>query len=281
MPGADCRTGRFLWRVAWLEAATVQERIRVKRVRRFIGWLAFGSAVSLVALVAGCNPPKSTPPPPPPAQVVIPEQPRPPLGAPAGMHIPPINAAGVRQTVNVGIGPDQLLWNFRSAYNVAALDCVSAQHAAILDNYKLFLKTHAKRLALANKGVDRQFNVASGKPAIHAREAYMTQVYNFYALPPTLPAFCDAALAMSIESTSVPVSGIDDFAAASLPKLDRVFLDFFNSYDQYRTDLAAWQGRYAPVVAPMTATVGTSGPVPNGPAAGSPMPAANGGAYKP
>jgi hypothetical protein len=174
------------------------------------------------------------------------------------MHVPPINAAGMRQTVNAGVGPDQLVWNFRSAFNVAALDCMSGQHTAILENYKLFLKAHAKRLAAANRGVDKQFNVASGRAAIHAREAYMTQVYNFYALPPTLPGFCDAVLAMSTELTSVPPGKLDDFVAANQPRLDRVFLDFFNSYDQYRNDLAAWKARYEPTAA----TIGASGQMP-------------------
>ena len=268
---------------------------RVKHTRRNVGWTGFATAAALAALVAGCAAPKPAPPPPPPPPppLAIPPQPRPPLGAPAGMTIPPVNAMGVRPTINTGVGPDQLLWNFRSAYNVAALDCQHTEHTAILENYKAFLKTYAKALAAANKGVDQQFGTAKGKANVRAREAYMTQVYNFYALPPTLPQFCDAALAMSNELAALPVPAsktppkrrgkapapvpqgseaeLREFAAANLPKLDRVFLDFYNSYDQYRADLAAWQARYAPVVAvpaPTTTPMGTTSP-----AAPAPTPA--------
>jgi hypothetical protein len=274
----------------------------VRRVRSIFRWLSMGSAISLVALATGCNPPQSTPPPPPPPQVVIPPQPRPPLGAPTGMRIPPINASGVRQTINTGVSQDQLLWNFRSAYNVAALDCLATQHAAILENYKAFLLTYSKALGVANKGVDQQFGVAKGRENVRAREAYMTQVYNFYALPPTLPAFCDAALAMSNDLAAIspaapapaaPTKGrgkapvkaapqgseatLRAFVATNQPKLDQVFLDFFNSYDQYRTDLAAWQARYAPVINTNTGGV----PASSGPMAGPPMSTTTGSSTKP
>jgi hypothetical protein len=37
------------------------------------------------------------------------------------------------------------------------------------------------------------------KDYIRTRETYMTQVYNYFAYPPTLTHFCDAALVMSRE----------------------------------------------------------------------------------
>jgi hypothetical protein len=205
-----------------------------------------GAAVAIA--LAGCSgsEPKSAPPPPVQPVMVIPPQPRPPLGAPSAMTVPPLNAFGVRQTINANVTPGQLVWNFRSAYNVAALDCMRQGDTAILDNYKAFLKTNLKGLTAANKNVDKVFNVAAGRANVHARETYMTQVYNFYAFPPTLPQFCDAALAMSIESRTVTPKNLDAFAAASLPRLDRIFLDFFTSYDQYRVDLTGWQAKYAP-----------------------------------
>ena len=199
------------------------------------------------------------------------------------MTVPPIDAVGGRRTVNVGITPAQTLWNLRSAYNVAALDCMQAEHTEILNNYKQFLQANAKALAAANKQVDVEFRAKKGAGAVRAREAYMTQVYNFYALPPTLPAFCDAALAMSqsVAAMSPPVAAaptrsrkgkvavvaykpvpsdqLSAFAMAELPKLDRVFLDFYNSYDQYRADLANWQQKYAPTeVAPVAAAAITA-----------------------
>jgi len=225
-----------------------------------VGRMSTRTALALVAALplalTACADSKTTPiaAAPPPPVIVVPPQPRPPLQAQGGMTTPPINAQGVRQTINTNVTPGQLLWNFRSAYNVAALDCLHPEHAAILDNYKLFLKNNVKQLTAANKDVDKTFGTAT-KAQIHAREAYMTHVYNFYALPPTLPAFCDAALAMSIEGKTVPAKDINAFAAANLPKLDRVFLMFFDSYDQYRTDLSAWQQRYTPTQPPASPLV--------------------------
>ena len=83
-----------------------------------------------------------------------------------------------------------------------------------------------------------------GPRFIGPRELYMTQVYNYFALPPTLSSFCDAALAMSTEAATVKAADLDSFAARSLPALEQVFLRFYTSYDQYRADLGAWQAKY-------------------------------------
>ncbi|MEO6092373.1 MAG: hypothetical protein ABIT04_04455 [Novosphingobium sp.] len=207
----------------------------------FKGMLPFAA----LAALSGC----ATEPAPvvaPPPVVVIPPQPRPPVGAPLNLAVPPADAFGVRHTINTGISPVQTVWNLRSAYNVAALNCVKPQHAAILEGYRQFLKTHAVRLRAVTREMDKEFKEKAGAGYVRVREAYMTQVYNYYALPPTLPAFCDAALAMSIEGASVPAKDLDSFAANSLPTLDAIFLRFYDSYEQYRADLAAWRQRYAP-----------------------------------
>jgi hypothetical protein len=74
----------------------------------------------------------------------------------------------------------------------------------------------------------------------------MTQVYNYFALPPTIPLFCDTALVVSNELALAKPADLDAASAAGLMKLDQVFKDFFTGYDQYRSDLAAWQARYYP-----------------------------------
>jgi hypothetical protein len=74
----------------------------------------------------------------------------------------------------------------------------------------------------------------------------MTQVYNYFALPPTLPLFCDAALTMSRELTLTKPADLDSASALQLARLDQVFKDFYTGYDQYSADLAAWQARYYP-----------------------------------
>lgn len=176
--------------------------------------------------------------------MVVPPQPQPPVGASTNLVPPPIDASGVRRTINTGISAAQTTWNLRSAYNVAALNCLDPKYAQIVINYRAFLKTHAKKLTAVNKTVDQEFKARYGNAFVAPREAYMTQVYNYFALPPTQPPFCDAVLAMSNEAATVPSADLDSFAARSLPALEVVFLQFYRSYDQYRTDLAAWQGKY-------------------------------------
>lgn len=181
----------------------------------------------------------------------------PPRGASPHLVTPAIDALGVRRTINAGISPAQTTWNLRSAYNVAALNCLQPKHAQIVANYREFLRVQSKTLAAANKAVDQEFKAKHGTRFIPPREAYMTQVYNYFALPPTLPSFCDAALAMSAEAATVKPADFAGFAARSLPRLEQVFLQFYTSYDQYRDDLSAWQSKYmAPgTLAPVAITL--------------------------
>lgn len=229
-----------------------------------------GSAgLAALAGLAGCGPKAPPVSAPAPVVVVIPPQPRPPVGASTNLIVPPRDALGNRRTVNVGISSAQTLWNLRSAYNVAALNCMRPEHAQIVVNYRAFLKAQAKGLAAANKAVDSEFKAKHGARFIPPREAYMTQVYNYFALPPTLPAFCDAALAMSNEGMTLASKDLDSFAMRNLPTLEKVFLDFYNSYDQYRSDLAAWQARYAPQT--LQPAVVLPGQLPTGAAPVSPV----------
>ena len=177
------------------------------------------------------------------------------------MATPGVDASGIRQTVNIGLTTSQTIWNLRSAYNVAALNCLQPRYAPIVENYRSFLKKHAKALTATNKAVDKEYKSKFGSGSLRLRDAFDTKVYNYFALPPTLPAFCDAALAMSEESKVVPVGGLDAFAANNLPRLETVFVNFYNSYDRYVADLAAWEARYGSARAPQAsaATVGFVG----------------------
>jgi hypothetical protein len=230
----------------------------VKRLKTRQSLLA-GIGLIALTVLAGCAPKAAPPMIIPPPVVVVPPQPMPPRGASPKLVPPPVNAFGVRQTVNVGLTPAQTTWNLRSAYNVAALNCTQPEHAQILTNYGAFLKTHSKKLDAVNKEVDKEFRAKHGARFIPPRETYNTQVYNFFALPPTLPSFCDAALAMSNEAATS--AELDAFAARNLPMLDTVFVDFYRSFDQYRTDLAAWQAKYMSpaAAAPVAITLPSSG----------------------
>ncbi len=74
----------------------------------------------------------------------------------------------------------------------------------------------------------------------------MTRVYNYFALPPAQDRFCDAALVVSAEALAPETTDLDLFAMQALPRIEREFETFFRAYEQYRTDLAAWDARYGP-----------------------------------
>lgn len=212
--------------------------------------LATGLALGLASCAPKAPPP---PPPPPPKPIAIPTPPRPmpPNGASLGFAIPPADANGLRATPNRGISPTQMVWNLRSAYNVAALNCHAPQHAMILPRYKAFLTSHAKALTAANKKVDAEFKAKYGAKFIAPREQYMTSVYNHFALPPTLADFCDAVTAVTADGELVKSSELEAFAVRSLPSIEVVFDSFYRRYEQYLVDLAAWEQRFGtPAAAP-------------------------------
>lgn len=199
-------------------------------------------------VLAGCaaKAPPPPPPPPPPIVVAIPPRPTPPNHASPNLVIPPADATGLRVSVNRNITPAQMVWNLRSAYNVAALNCRAPQHAEIVPNYRAFLKAHDKVLGKANKAVDSEFKGRYGSAFIVPRERYMTEVYNHFALPPTMDEFCTAVLAVSRDSLVVKPAELEAFAQRSLPSIEVVFDDFYRRYDAYRTALAAWNAQYGP-----------------------------------
>jgi hypothetical protein len=206
------------------------------------------AAVLGTVLVAGCGDKKPVlvALPPPPIAVAIPPRPYPPIGAPSRMTIPTLGVDGVRQTVNAHLTPSQTLWNFRSAYNVAALNCLRPEHAEIIIGYRAFLKKHARPLTAANRGVDNEFKSKYGARFIAPREAYMTQVYNYFANPVTLRAFCDATVTMTRSLEPVSTADLPSYSAVELPKIEQVFEAFFRAYEQYRADAANWDAKYAP-----------------------------------
>lgn len=207
--------------------------------------LLAGSAIVLtVAALSGCTPPPAPPPAPPPV-VVIPPMPVPPMGAQADMTIPPLDASGSRHTVNSGISTSQAVWNLRSAYNVAALNCLEPEYEPILAGYKRFLGVYAQPLAAANKEIDASFRTQhKGRAATVARETYQTQVYNFFALPPVKATFCNAAMELSTELATVDAGQFNSYSFTGLAKMEAPFKAFFDTYEKYKADLAAWQTRY-------------------------------------
>jgi hypothetical protein len=236
------------------------------RLRRAVAPILFVSALAVgLASCAPKAPPPPPPPPPPPKVVAIPPKPMPPNGASGNIYLPPADANGLRKSINRDISPTQTVWNLRSAYNVAALNCSGPKFADILPRYKVFLATHAKALNAVNKKLDAEFKARHGAKYIAPRESYITSVYNHYALPPTLNDFCEAVTAVTLDGAAVKSADLEAFALRSLPSIEVVFDDFYRRYEAYRTELSQWEARYGtsvsarPSYAPVSPTPGASG----------------------
>jgi hypothetical protein len=169
------------------------------------------------------------------------------------MTIPAIQADGMRHTVNYQLTPAQTTWNLRSALNVAALNCLEPKYDPILQSYKGLLKIHARGLSSANRTLESEFRQKYGPGFRDVLDGYMTQVYNYFALPPARNSFCEASLGVAQELPLVAQGDLDAFAARSLPRIEGVFDDFFRAYEQYRVEVARWDAEYNPTV--LTATV--------------------------
>ena len=225
---------------------------------------AAGAVVSGIALLSACAPKQVAPPPPPPPRVVIPPMPYPPMGASPNLTVPPRDAMGVRRTVNVGLTDAQKTWNLRSAYNVAALNCSRTEFPTMIDNYRGFLRTHARALTAANRAVDAEWRAKYGARFVAPREKYMTEVYNSFALPMTVNDFCRAVEAVSRDVQPTTPAQLTAFAQRSLPNIQIVFDDFNRRFEQWKIEAASWDARYAPrpVIVPASAPVPAPSPTP-------------------
>jgi len=162
------------------------------------------------------------------------------------MLLPPLGPDGQRMTVNSNLDEDSTLWHFRSAWNVAALNCMDPTHGSILEGYGAFLKKYAKVLSSTNTAIDQRFRRDHGSrnEAMRAREAYMTQVYNYFALPPARADFCNVAVQIANEFQAAQPDDPKAFAVSALPRYETVFQNFFREYEAYRVASAAWDSRY-------------------------------------
>ena len=95
---------------------------------------------------------------------------------------------------------------------VLELYCRNASHLALADNYSEFLKKHRRQLTRTNSTLASQYRAQHGRSYRDAQDAYMTRVYNYFALPPALPAFCDVAHQIGQEIVDVPAGQLHVFA---------------------------------------------------------------------
>ena len=155
---------------------------------------------------------------------------------------------GRRITVLTSPSADERTWYFRSAWNVAALNCVGPGYQPILDGYSAYIKNNARVLKQVNDRIDASYrkDYSVKRDAIKAREKTMTTVYNYFALPPARAAFCQAALGIANQVLATPKLEPTGFAATNLALLEAPFNSFFTAYEHYQRDSAAWDAQYGP-----------------------------------
>jgi len=175
---------------------------------------------------------------------LIPYRPVPPGGALTTMQIPAVGEDGLRDTVIEHVNDLEAVWNFRSAWNVAALNCQDARYQPVLDGYGAFLKQHAKALTKVNRDLDSQYRGVYKSAATREREAYMTQVYNYYATPPAQRYFCEAALLVAQDAAQAPEVELTPFALANMRRFADAFEQFYRDFEQYKVDVAVWDAEY-------------------------------------
>ena len=200
-------------------------------------------------------PPVYIPPPPPPVM------PLPPGGAAASMKIPALGLDGVRVTPNRGLSRDEQIWHFRAALNVAALNCQGPVWGQIATQYNKFIVTHKVQLSKSSKTVDREYVARyPGQNGLRVRDTKLTDLYNYFALPPVRSEYCDTALRKLFEANTVPVAALPEYAMGGLTDIDGIFIRFFDAYAQYERDLADWNMKHAPkpVFAPLPQQSGTT-----------------------
>ncbi|MBJ7388970.1 MAG: hypothetical protein JHC92_05980 [Sphingomonadaceae bacterium] len=210
-------------------------------------------ALILVTAVAACAPPpvKVAPPaiqlPPPPPPPSLPAMPLPPGGAALSMTIPPVGLDGIRVTPNRGLSRDEQIWHFRAALNVAALNCQGPVWGQIATEYNKFIVIHKVLLSKTSKSVDREYVKRYPKQnGMRIRDTRMTDLYNYFALPPVRGQYCDMALRKLQEANQVPKAALPEYAMGSLADIDNVFVNFYEAYVKYERDLADWKMKYAP-----------------------------------
>ena len=208
------------------------------------------AAVILVGAAAACAPApvKVVPLPIPlPLSPASPAMPLPPGGAAVSMTIPPIGLDGVRVTPNRGLSRDEQIWHFRSALNVAALNCQGPVWGQIAKEYNKFIVIHKVLLSKTSKAVDREYVKRYPKQnGLRIRDTKLTDLYNYFALPPVRAQYCDMSLRKLTDANQVPKEALAEYAIGGLIDIDTLFVNFYDAYVKYQGDLADWNMKYAP-----------------------------------
>jgi len=168
------------------------------------------------------------------------------------MNIPPRGADGRRMTVNRELTEDELVWHFRSGWNVAALNCVAPRFQPILDGYSAFIRDNERELKRVNDRLEKVYRsqARTRREAMVARDGRTTMVYNFFALPPARSEFCASALEMANRALANPPEGALQFARDNFDQLVDPFYSFFDQYERYQHLSAEWDAKYGALYGP-------------------------------
>ena len=218
----------------------------------------------LLASVAACAPKPVAPPPPPPpppVAIVIPPRPLPPGNASLTQILPGRGIDGRFVTANTNMSGDRAFWQLKIGLNVAAIGCRGLEEATMVSAYNNIIKAHAKVIKSTEKTVITQLGKENGTNGIAARDRLSTQLFNYFAQPPAQRAFCARANEIAQLVSSTPTAQVVAQAPAHLARLDQPFLDFYEAYARYQLEAAAWDARYAPPPAIMTAPAPIASPV--------------------
>jgi hypothetical protein len=204
------------------------------------------------AIVTGSNAAAAAPsvaamlPPVPAAASAIPAKPVPPAGAALSTQIPPMGPDGIMATPNRNLTLDESVWHFRAAMNVAALNCIGPAWSAIAPNYNKMLETQKAGLAKNNLSVDALYRKRhAGVAGLRVRDTTMTELFNYFALPPVREEFCTASLALSQQAAETPPEQFAEFATKGLASVDALFVSFFNAFNAYQDQLKDWNSKYS------------------------------------
>ena len=115
----------------------------------------------------------------------------------------------------------------------------------------------------------------NGNNGIAARDRLSTQLFNYFAQPPAQRDFCPRANEIAQLVSTTPTADVVAQAPLHLARLDQPFLDFYEAYARYQTDVRAWDAKYAPPPPIMSAPAPLAAPVPA--PVGPTDPAATGG----
>lgn len=114
-----------------------------------------------------------------------------------------------------------LVWNLRSALNVAALQCKFQPSLLTLENYNIVLENHKDELKRAYDTMNKYFiRTAKGiKPGLSAMDRYGTRTYSAFTTVGAQYGFCQTAAATLTRAVYAPRGSLYTVAVAEMNAL--------------------------------------------------------------